>query len=57
MSGLISPRKRLKLYRTAIEYFVSKYEERITLSIRLWHPLNTPQIFEKYQQKFLSIYN
>ena len=35
---------------------VSQSEEMISLSMRLWHALTTPEIFTEYQSEFISIY-
>jgi insertion element IS1 protein InsB len=35
---------------------VSKKEEMIDASMKLWCALTTPEIFEQYQAKFLSIF-
>ena len=35
---------------------VSRPEEMISLSIKLWHCLTTAEVFKVYQSRFLSIY-
>ena len=35
---------------------VSKKEEMVRASMKLWHALTDPEIFAQYQQRFLSIF-
>ena len=35
---------------------VSKKEEMVNASMKLWHALTDPNIFAQYQQRFLSIF-
>ncbi len=35
---------------------VSKKEEMVHASMKLWHALTDPEIFAQYQQRFLSIF-
>jgi hypothetical protein len=35
---------------------VSKKEEMVDASMKLWHALTDPEIFQRYQSTFLSIF-
>ncbi|WP_456325957.1 hypothetical protein [Desulfonauticus submarinus] len=35
---------------------VSKKEEMVHATLKLWYALTDPEIFTQYQQKFLSIF-